>query len=237
VAKGCNLAIDLRFDKGYVLCVAGTHGTQKDKDMSNTIKTLRSLPAPTLFLLNKLVGDECKRQEKVGDKKVKVRREELGQHKAEFEVDETIEFSLQGTVKVGESSPDAVKANVAKPWNLVAITLGEANKYAIALLEANKALEALGAVGIDVAKAAEAAKAAGHTSTLSLETIVAAAEDVDEATAKEIEAETKAVLKLLKAETKGFKFGSVRPTNCVAVITSRTAGGVFAKADACEAAE
>ena len=201
--------------------------------MSNTndIKTLRELPAPTLFLLKKVISDECDRKVKG----TKVRREELGQHKAEFEVNETIEFKLEGTVKVGESSPDAVKANKAKPWHLAAIALTEANKYAIALLEANKALEAVGAAGIDVDKVVATAKAAGHESALDFETIVALAEDVDEKTAKEIEAETKAVVKLLKEETRGFKCGPVKPANCVAVITSRK--GAASEADASEAAE
>ena len=94
---------------------------------------LTTLPAPALVLLKKALADECDRKEDG----VKVRREELGQHAGEFEVDETLVLDLKGIVKVSESSPDAINAQKAKPWNLFCVALLRMNAYAQAIYQLN----------------------------------------------------------------------------------------------------
>lgn len=132
--------------------------------------TLRDLPAPALHLLKKLITDECKD-----------RRDSLGTLKAEYEVDQTVVLHVDGTVRVAKSSPDAIIAQKAKPFALLAV----------ALQEANKQLEAAGLVGIDLKK------------------VVEMAENVDSELVKKAEKAAKAHLKAIKEETRGFKYGAV----------------------------
>lgn len=143
------------------------------------MENLSNLPAPILHLLKKLVSDECK-----------VRREELGQVKGEFSVDETVVLTCKGTIKVSKSTPDAIIAQKAKPWALLAALMEEANRR----------LEAAGKVGID------------------LEKIVEMAETVDPDLAKEAEKKAKAKLVEIKDEVRGFKWGGVRAEGEAALV-------------------
>lgn len=136
------------------------------------MKNLSNLSAPALHLLKKLVTDECKE-----------RREDLGQTKAEFEVDETIVLHTKGIVKVSKSTPDAIIAQRAKPWHL----------FTALLEEANAQLEAAGAVGIDLKK------------------VVAMAEAVDPDLAKKAKEAADTEVAAIKDEVRDFKWGSVRP--------------------------
>jgi len=143
------------------------------------MENLNNLPAPILHLLKKLVTDECK-----------VRREDLGQTKGIFEVDETVVLTCKGTVKVSESSAEAIIAQKAKPWALVAALLEEANRR----------LGAAGEVGID------------------LEKIVEMAEKVNPDLAKDAEKKAKAKLAAIKDEVRGFKWGGVRAEGEIALV-------------------
>jgi hypothetical protein len=138
--------------------------------MSNTNNPLSTLPTPTLKVIAKLASDE-----------VKTRREDLGQVKAEFAVDQTVVLRATGTVKVAKSTPDAIIAQKAKPWALLAA----------AVEEANRRLEAAGATGID------------------LDRIVELAESVNPELAKEAEKKAKAKLAEIKEEVRDFKWGGV----------------------------
>ena len=100
---------------------------------------LDTLSAPVLKTLAKMTADA-----------LKGRREELGQTKAEFAVDQTIVLHAKATVKVSRSTPDAIVAQSAKPWSIVHTLLTELNKER----------EAAGKVGIDIAKVVEMAESA-----------------------------------------------------------------------------
>lgn len=103
------------------------------------MKNLDTLSAPVLKTVAKMAADA-----------LKGRREELGQVKAEFAVDQTVVFHLKGTVKVSKSSSDAIVAQSAKPWGIIHTLLAELNKER----------EAAGKVGIDIGKVVEMAEMA-----------------------------------------------------------------------------
>lgn len=132
------------------------------------MQSLKNLPAPVLKALDKASKDA-----------MKGRREELGQVKAEFEVDQTIVLHLKGTVTVAKSTPDAVKAQSAKPWSIVQTLLTELNKER----------EAAGKVGIDIAK------------------VVEMAETIDPTLAKQAQEAADAHIKEIKEEVRGHKWG------------------------------
>lgn len=138
--------------------------------MNTTKNTLSTLPTPTLKALAKLASDL------VAD-----RREDLGQVKAQFDVDHTVTLRVAGTVKVSKSSPDAVIAQKAKPWALLVVALEEANRQ----------LAAAGKTGID------------------LERVVELAEKADPELAKEAQKKANAHLKTIKDEVRGFRWGGV----------------------------
>ena len=164
------------WDRDYSECVAGGTG---QKATNTQMKNLSNLSAPTLHLLKKLVTDECK-----------VRREDLGQTKGEFEVDETVVLHTKGVVKVSKSTPDAIIAQKAKPWAL----------FTALLEEANSKLEAAGKVGIDLAK------------------VVEMAEKIDPDLAKKAKAAADAEVSKIKEEVRDFKWGSVRPAGEAALL-------------------
>lgn len=143
------------------------------------INPLSSLPVSTLKVLAKMADDA-----------VACRREEFGQVKAEFEVDQTVVIRATGTVKVSKSSPEAIIAQKAKPWAILAATLEEANRR----------LEAAGAAGIN------------------LEKVVELAESANPELAKKAEKKAKAHLKSIKEEVRGFKWGSVSVAGEVTVL-------------------
>lgn len=135
--------------------------------MSNPLSTL---PVPTLKILAKMA------EEAVAD-----RREELGQTKGVFTVDQTIVLRATGNVSVAKSTPDAIIAQAAKPWALLAA----------ALEEANQRLAAAGQVGLD------------------LKRLVEMAEIANPEMAKAAEEKAKEHLKAIKEEVRGFRWGSV----------------------------
>jgi hypothetical protein len=141
--------------------------------MSDSNKPLANLSMPTLRILLSVVEDACEAEG---------RREELGQNKAEFSVKETVTLAVDGTVKVSKSSPNAIIAQRAKPWDL----------FAVALTEANKQLAAAGVAGID------------------LKRVVELAEGADPELVKRAKDETKVALKEIKDEARGFRWGQVR---------------------------
>lgn len=132
---------------------------------------LNNMNAATLHLLKKLIADACTDE----------RREELGQSKGLFTVKETVTLNVEGEVRVDSSSPDAIIAQKAKPWDL----------FAVALEEANKQLAAAGVAGID------------------LKRIVELAENADSKLVKKAKAETKKAIAEVKEEVRGFRWGRV----------------------------
>lgn len=132
---------------------------------------LKNLNTATLHLLKKLIADACTDE----------RREQLGQSKGLFSVKETVTLNVEGEVKVENSCTDAIIAQKAKPWNL----------FAIALQEANRQLVAAGAAGID------------------LDRIVALAENADPKVIKKAKADTKVAIAGIKEEVRGFRWGRV----------------------------
>lgn len=145
--------------------------------MSNA---LSSLPVSTLKVIAKMATDA-----------VAERREEFGQVKAEFAVDQTVMLRASGTVKVSKSSPDAVIAQKAEPWKLL-IT---------ALELANTQLAAAGKVGID------------------LKQVVRTAQNADPTLEKAAQATVKAELKEIKEEVRGFKWGGVAVSGSIEVVS------------------
>lgn len=132
---------------------------------------LKNLNAATLHLLKKLIADACTDE----------RREELGQTKGLFTVRETVTLNVEGEVRVDGSCPDAIIAQKAKPWDL----------FAVALEEANKQLAAAGVAGID------------------LKRIVELAEDADSELVKKAKKETKKAIAEVKEEVRAFRWGRV----------------------------
>jgi hypothetical protein len=122
---------------------------------------------------------------------VEGRREELGQSKAEFSVKETVTLAVEGTVKVSSSQVDAICAQKAEPWKLLTMALNEGNKQ----------LKAAGVAGID------------------LKRIVELAENADPELVKKAQAETKAALKEIKDEVRGFRWGRVSVKGSVTKVT------------------
>ena len=120
----------------------------------------------------------------------KGRREELGQSKATFSVDREITLRVQGTLKVSESDPDRVIAQAAKPWRL----------FATLLQESNKRLRAAGEAGID------------------LDALVALAEKADSKLESKAKEDTKAAIKRVKDEVRGFVWGQVRVSGSVETV-------------------
>jgi len=110
---------------------------------------------------------------------LKGRRDELGQIKAEFDVDSTVVLHAKGTVKVSKSTPDAIMAQSAKPWSIVHTLLSELNTERAAA----------GKVGIDIAKVVEMAESADP------ELVKAAKKAAD------------AHVKAIKEEVRDFKWG------------------------------
>jgi len=153
-------------------------GTGQTPTMS-TENALSTLPVSTLKVLAKMTADA-----------VKSRREDLGQTKATFEVDQTVVIRATGTVKVSKSSPDAIIAQAAKPWAILVA----------AIEEANRRLAAAGAVGIN------------------LEQVVEIAETANPDLAKDAEKKAKAHLKAIKETVRGFKWGGVAVAGEVTVI-------------------
>ena len=145
------------------------------------MQNLNDLPAPVLKTIEKMAKDA-----------MKGRREELGQAQGEFAVDQTVVLHAKGTVKVSKSSPDAVCAQSAKPWSLVATLLEELNKER----------EAAGKVGIDISRVVEMAEAANPD----------LAKEAQEAADRKI-AE-------IKEPTRKFKWGGVRVAGEVTVLAT-----------------
>ena len=144
------------------------------------IKTwLKDYRIVLLFVLAKLLADA-----------MKGRRDELGQVKAEFAVDQTIVLHTKGTVKVSKSTPDAITAQSAKPWALLAA----------AVLELNKEREAAGKVGIDIAK------------------LIEMAETVDPDLAKKAQEDADKRIREIKEPTRQFKWGGVSVAGEVEVL-------------------
>jgi len=155
-------------------------GTDQESETTDTMSNpLSTLPVPTLKVLAKMADDA-----------VKSRREELGQAKAEFAVDQTVVVRATGTVSVSRSSSDAIIAQKAKPWAILAA----------ALEEANRRLEAAGAAGID------------------LERVVEMAEGANPDLAKQAEKKAKDHLKAIKEEVRGFRWGGVSVAGEVSVL-------------------
>ena len=150
--------------------------------MSDSNKPLANLSMPTLRILKSIVEDACEAEG---------RREELGQSKAEFSVSETVTLAVAGTVKVSRSQSDAICAQKAAPWQLLAVAVDLANKQ----------LAAAGVAGID------------------LKRVVELAEDADPELVKRAKAETKAALKEIKDEVRGFRWGAVRVEGTVTKVT------------------
>ncbi|HIF08335.1 MAG TPA: hypothetical protein EYQ64_15775 [Gemmatimonadetes bacterium] len=134
----------------------------------STENALSTLPVSTLKVLAKMTADA-----------VKSRREDLGQTKATFEVDQTVVIRATGTVKVSKSTPDAIMAQSAKPWSIVHTLLSELNTERAAA----------GKVGIDIAKVVEMAESADP------ELVKAAKKAAD------------AHVKAIKEEVRDFKWG------------------------------
>jgi hypothetical protein len=132
---------------------------------------LKNMNAATLHLLKKLIADACTDE----------RREELGQSKGLFTVKETVTLNVEGEVKVDGSCADAIIAQKAKPWDL----------FAVALNEANKQLAAAGVAGID------------------LKRIVELAENADSDLVKKAKKETAKAIAEVKEEVRGFRWGRV----------------------------
>ncbi len=145
------------------------------------MQNLNDLPAPVLKTIEKMAKDA-----------MKGRREELGQAQGEFAVDQTVVLHAKGTVKVSKSSPDAVCAQSAKPWSLVATLLEELNKER----------EAAGKVGIDISRVVEMAEAANPD------------------LAKEAQEAADAEIRRIKEPTRKFKWGGVRVAGEVAVLAT-----------------
>ena len=139
------------------------------KGTNETMQSLKDLPAPVLKTIAKLAADS-----------MKGRRDELGQVKAEFAVDQTVVLHLKGTVTVSKSTPDAIQAQSAKPWSIVHTLLTELNRER----------EAAGKVGIDIAKVVEMAEAADPN-------LVKQAKEAADAHVREI-----------KEEVRDFKWGA-----------------------------
>ena len=146
------------------------------------MKTLNHLPAPVLKAIEKMAKDA-----------MKGRRDELGQVKAEFEVDQTVVLHAKGTVTVAKSTPDAIVAQSAKPWALVTSLLTELNKER----------EAAGKVGINIAS------------------VVEAAEKIDPDLVKEAKDAADAHVRAIKEEVRKFKWGatSVKGGDCTVLAT------------------
>lgn len=132
---------------------------------------LDNVNTATLHLLKKVIADACTDD----------RREQLGQTAGKFSVEETITLHVKGEVKVDGSCADAIIAQKAKPWDL----------FAIALNEANKQLAAAGVAGID------------------LDRIVELAENADPKLIKKAKADTKVAIAKIKNEVRGFRWGRV----------------------------
>jgi len=145
------------------------------------MENLNNLPAPVLKTLEKLVA-----------KAMKSRRDELGQVKAEFEVDQTIVLHTKGTVKVRKSTPDALCPQSAKPWSIVATLLEELNKER----------EAAGKVGIN------------------LDTVVERALEIDPDLVEAAREAADARVRELKEPTRKFKWGGVSVSGEVEVLAT-----------------
>lgn len=145
------------------------------------MQNLNDLPAPVLKTIAKLATDA-----------MKGRRDELGQVKAEFAVDQTVVVHAKGTVKVSKSTPDAICAQSAKPWSLVATLLSELNKER----------EAAGKAGIDMAK------------------VVELAEKIDPDLAKEAQEAADKRIAEIKEPTRKFKWGATKVSGEVAVLAT-----------------
>jgi len=132
------------------------------------MQTFKNMPVALLKTIAKLAADA-----------LKGRRDELGQIKAEFDVDSTVVLHAKGTVKVSKSTPDAIMAQSAKPWSIVHTLLSELNTERAAA----------GKVGIDIAKVVEMAESADP------ELVKAAKKAAD------------AHVKAIKEEVRDFKWG------------------------------
>lgn len=145
------------------------------------MQNLNDLPVSTLKVIAKLATDA-----------MKGRREELGQNKAEFAVDQTVVVRATGTIKVSKSTPDAICAQSARPWALVATLLSELNKERASA----------GKAGIDMAK------------------VVELAESADPELAKEAQEAADRRIAEIKEPTRMFKWGGVRVAGEVAVLAT-----------------
>lgn len=143
------------------------------------MQDLKNLPAPLLKAIEKMAKDA-----------MKGRRDELGQVKAEFEVDQTVVLHTKGTVKVSKSTPDALKPQSAKPWSL----------FTAALIELNREREAAGKAGLDI------------------EQLVALAEAVDPELTKKAQEDADKHVRETKEPTRGFKWGGVSVSGEVEVL-------------------
>lgn len=145
------------------------------------MQNLNDLPAPVLKTLAKLASDA-----------MKGRREELGQAKGEFAVDQTVVVRVTGTVKVSKATPDALNPQSAKPWGLVATLLSELNKER----------EAAGKAGIN------------------MDQIIELAETVNPDLAKKAQEAADKRIAEIKEPTRKFKWGGVRVAGEVTVVAT-----------------
>ena len=142
-------------------------------------KALNTLNPAALHLLKKLVTAACTET-----------REGLGQVKGSFAVDETIVIHARGTVNVAKSTPDAINAQRAVPWNVIAALQAAANEQ----------LAAAGVAGIDLKK------------------VVEAATKIHPDLAKKAKKEADAHMAAIKEPTRDFKWGGVTPKGSAEVL-------------------
>lgn len=131
---------------------------------------INELPAPALHLLAKLA------------KPTDEHREALGQFAGSFEVDETFTIHLQGEVKVSKSIPDAIIAQSAQPWALLALALQEANRRF----------------------------AAANMANIDMDWLVKTAETLDPKLIEKAKEEANQIMASHKEATRSFKWGQVR---------------------------
>jgi len=144
-------------------------------------KALTSMNPAALHLLKKLVAAACTET-----------REGLGQVKGSFAVDETVVIHARGTVTVAKSTPDAINAQRAVPWDVIAALLATANEQ----------LAAAGVAGIDLKK------------------VVEMATKIDPDLAKKAKDEADAHMAAIKEPTRDFKWGGVTPKGTCEVLAS-----------------
>jgi len=132
------------------------------------MQTLKDLPAPVLKAL-----------EAATKKAMQGRRAELGQVSATFDVDQTVVVNVKGTVKVSNSTADAVVAQSAKPWGMVVHLLAELNRE----------------------------RAAADKVGINLEQVVEMAESADPKLVEQAQKQADEHIKAIKEEQRRFRWG------------------------------